>query len=509
MGKSRLRTIVLWLGALLFLGSFSFSNAANVSSSAEEVLFEFETSFRSLSRERLNNTSAQKAAEFHAAHVYGIFHTPEIAEKYGYPAELIEGFAGTKEPVVSKVESFSVEEDDYQWVRYKATGRMLLLKPVLHSWLKDKNSGTVQLPLLKDLPAIYSDDGKKYRSSKWKECTDSHYWQAVEFSYFYNPVRCPDLAKKPIAEKVDFLITKQSSSYSRSIKFPRELLNSENENGKVVALYFVTGFDNVPSPGSPTNVIHRDAGWKTYQFIKKLFTDTYGFVEAESESRFRDLMKSDMQHVDLITPIHMNHNTQRRYFSTFVKRTHDKIYVVRSGLFSTHNERSSSPLRSFPKFWKEAWENGDLIYFGGHSGDGQALSLDNLLNNLNSIDLSSIQIKKNKTQLAVFDSCSSYAYYEEPYLKLKGRNVHLLTFGLVSLFHFAEVTLRGVVDIILNPVGQSPTWESALREIEEQMLPVHVTHTYEPKERESVLKKFQKRKLRPTSLMSATVSDHE
>lgn len=103
----------------------------------------------------------------------------------------------------------------------------------------------------------------------------------------------------------------------------------------------------------------------------------------------------------------MVHDIQRRYFSTHLLRQGDHTIVVRSALFDTTNDVSSTPLLSFPKFWKEAWENGDFIYYGGHSGDGASLNISSMINNLERADIGAIGFNNKKTQIAFIDACSS------------------------------------------------------------------------------------------------------
>ncbi|MCB0418119.1 MAG: hypothetical protein KDD39_10740 [Bdellovibrionales bacterium] len=491
---------------ILFLFSFLAQTglARTLSSSGTELAYEYTHQFRSLLGQNVSdNESIAEAAEFHAAHLFGLFHSPEGAEAHGYFADLVEGFAGTKHPTVLKSRGFRKASDPYLWIEYTVKGKMLVLKDVAKDWMGEAKSGTVALPLLSDLPAVYTDDGEDYRKKKWKKCTDSHYSTAIDFSYFYNPFRCEELGSAPIAAEAKFSL--QRTGKTGRALFPQKELAGDNGNGPLVTLYFVSGFDDTPAPGSTAHEIQKDAGYQTFASIERLLTGKYGFKKMESLDDFRTNLGEELGRLDLLTPVTLVHDTQRRYFSTFVKKAGKKIFVARSALFDTHNEVRRSPLRSFPKYWKEAWKNGDVIYFGGHSGDGQSLSLENMLSTLDSLDLDEISFQRKKKQVALFDSCSSYAHYQEMYVSRKPEGLHLITFGLVSLFEYAGATLDGLMALVLTPEGKNKNWTSALHGIEKRQLPAHVKAFYEASEQKAVLKEFEEAQAYPSSLMNVWV----
>ncbi|MEZ4751900.1 MAG: hypothetical protein R3B54_15085 [Bdellovibrionota bacterium] len=489
---------------LLLVGLCTEVFPRTISPSGIELGYEYTHQFRSLLPANVEDEeSVQEAAAFHAAHLFGLFHSPEGAEAHGYYADLVEGFAGTKHPEVVRSRGFQKAGDPYLWVEYQVKAKMLVLRDVVTDWIGEEKGGTVELPLLVDLPAIYSDNGEDYRKKKWKRCTDSHYSTAVDFSYFYNPFRCEELSALPLAAPAKFKIERLGKE--SSARFPKKELLQDNGNGPLTTLYFVAGFDDTPAPGSSAHEIHQDAGWKTYASVERLLTKKYGFKKMTSLAELRTALGSDFSRLELSTPVTLVHDTQRRYFSTFVKKAGKQIYVARSALFDTHNEVRSSPLRSFPKFWKEAWQNGDVIYFGGHSGDGQSVSLENMLSTLDNLDLDDIVFQAKKKQVALFDSCSSYAHYQDMYLKRKPKGLHLVTFGLVSLFEYAEATLDGFMSLVLASDGANESWTLALRAIERRQLPAHVKAFYDPSEQKAILEEFQHAQAFPSSLMSVWV----
>jgi hypothetical protein len=482
-----------------------------LSNSGEEVAYRYRTEFRSLVRKTDGKIpTAAELATFHSLHLFGIFQSPSGAERAGYSPELIEGYSGPKNPVIESAETVDHPNDPYVWVRYAARGEMILLKPVLKKWLPQSRSGKVTLPLLVDLPAIYTDDGKGYRTPKWKPCTDSHYKDAPDFYYFYDPFRCPELGTAPIATDVAFDVTVVNQGIDETAyEVPLKEVYADNHNGELITLYFSNGFDQVPATAH-RNVIHRDNGWKSFSKIDELLTKKYGFTPV---SGIEDLRK----HIGVqaaaslnILPgtVHLERDDQHRYYRTYVKKKDGKTFLVRSSLLDAGNEIVSSPLRSFPKFWKEAWEHGDFIYFGGHSGDGQALSLGGFEKNLQKMGTGDISFNRDKTQIAFFDSCSSYAHFQQMYAGNNPDHLHLISFGLVSLFHLAFPTMETLLDIVMSGGNNRVGWVDAIRTIERNQLAGHIGFYYgheSQKKQKERRKFFEGRGEVPTSLMSVSV----
>ena len=488
---------------LAFTAAVPSAHARTLSSSGEEVEYRYEASFRSLLRTASPTPQEIKdAVEFHAEHVFGVFHSPEYAAPFGYPAELTEGFAGSQLPQTENPQPFLKPGDPYLWIHYRARARMIVLKPVLEKWLGPARSASVTLPLLVDLPAIYLDDLSAYRDRTWLRCTDTANSKPADFSYFYNPYRCPELGKAPLAVATEYHLTRIGPAASApDEKLPLEILQSDNGNGPLVTFYLTFGFDHLP-PNPSRRRIHQDVSWKLYQSLGKYLTETQGFTEMQSASTFRDFLGEDAEHLDLQTPVTLTHDGQRRYFSTFAKKSDGKLWIVRAALFDTTNELKSNPLRSFPKFWKEAWENGDFVYFSGHSGDGKSIQLGNLLKNLEKIDTDTIHFKRGKTQIAFFDSCSSYAYYQLPYAEKNPEGLSVVTFGLVSLFHLSEATLRAMLGTLLRPAHSDETWLGTLREIEKQELKPHMAALHDEPERSRRYEAYLRQGLYPSLLLN-------
>lgn len=478
------------------------AQATTISHSAQEITYSYSAEFRSLRHGNLTQKEVKALAHWHAEHLFGIFHSPEYAGKFGIPSDLNDGHTGTTHPEIVSAESFSVSDDSYTWIKYKAKAKAVTHNEVLKGWLGNNNSATISLPLLANMPLVYSDDADAYANRKWKKCTDSHYSSPIDFSYFYNPFLCEELGSAPIANDIDFKIKLVNTGSAENTKVPLEKIHAANGNGKLVTLYFAFGFDETPEFGSDPAQIHKDYGWKLYSALAKNMVDEYGFTQIESEEQLRTALGSEARNLDLVSPVNLESDTQRRYFNTFVKVDGDLIYVVRSGLFNATNENSSRPLKSFPKFWKEAWENGDFIYYGGHSGDGVSLSLNTIQNISSKIDLDKIRFPRGKTQIAFFDACSSYAHYTDVYSE-KNKNAHIISQGLVSNFHLAQPTLNTIVPVLFET--REPKWVDLLETVEKNSLLPQVQFLWGKEEGNRLFKKYSRKGQFPSSLMNVWV----
>jgi len=485
--------------------------AATISNSGDEIQYEYTVTFKSRHQAKLTKSETLDEAAWHATHVDGLFHAAKYAERFGVATDLSEGYGGSKYPEV--VEASSELVDESVWVTYTATAKALVLKPVLEAWIGEKKRGEVELPMPTDMTKVYTDDLGDYVSSKWKKCTDSHYQDAIDFYYFYDPFRaegdCEALGKAPIGQMVKFKIERvNNTSATNSAKIPKEEIHGDNGNGKLVTLYFINGFDDLAA-GATFDQIQKDYGWKSYKILEK-YMEENGFERAESKADLEKMLGEQIKNIDITTYVTFNAepNTDtpvRLFYSTYVKTEGNIKYVVRSALFPTENkEEGSNTLVSFPKFWKEAWENGDFIYYGGHSGSGHHLSLDVMLSNLQAKDLSSIKFKKNKTQIAYLDSCSSYAHFVEQYSAKNPENLTIMSYGLVSLFHLAEASVKTTLDILTVDKGETK-WIDALKRIEQSQLKPHVEFMWEAEDADEMFEYFNESEQYPALLLNVWV----
>lgn len=493
-----------WIISILFFALSS--QAQTLSYSGQEISYSFETEFRTPSEESLTKSESLEQANLHADHLFGIFHSPEYASRFGIPEDLNDGYAGTEYPEVSEVKTFRQDGDSHIWIKYKAQAKALVRKEVLNGWIGQAKEGTITLPLLRDLSQIYTEDYADYTKSKWSKCTDSHYSTPIDFYYFYNPFLCTELSEPPLASNVNFQIQLNHQSSNEGALIPTQKIHGDNGNGKLVNLYFAFGYNENPEAGSDPRVIHRDAGWKLFSSIGNNLKEFYGFKKIESEAELSEILGKDRKEIDLLTPVNMDSNSKRIYFSTYVKFDGDLIYVARLGLFNTSNEDSYRPLKSFPKFWKEAWENADFIYYGGHSGDGVSLSFDTLMSIYSKIDLDSIRFKRKKTQIVFLDACSSYAHYKNTYVAKHPENLFLISHGLTTPFHLAKPMLDTMIPMLLQD-QQEPSWLYLLEEVEKNSLLPQLQFLWGEEKGGRLYEKYAREKQYPSTLINVWVPE--
>lgn len=496
-------------GLLLLFLLPTLGFAQSISYSAVETEYSYKVKFRSLIHADAPSDSVnyQKLADDHAAHIFGLFHSAYYMDKRGFPSEMSVGFSGSKEPEVTHVGTSTIKGDPYLWIDYEAEGRTLLHKTTAEQWFGGKDTATVKLPFLTNFPMIYSDDMKRYKDAKFKACTDSHYWQAKEFSYFWDPYMCPWLGEEPYSTQVKFEFSKvEEPSASR---VPLAQVRGDNENGRLTVLYFAHGFNEVPpsgKPDEPGQKLLRDSGYKLYKNLDAVLIKQYHFTKVTGLAHLRELLGDDMRHLNLAREVTLENHNQRRYFSTLVRKDRERTYVVRSGLFPSDNDEG---LVTFPTFWKEAWENGDFIYYGGHSGDGTSLSIDNMLSNIKKSRANitdGIVFSQSKTQIAYFDACSTYDHFQDMYAGLKYKNLHMLTYGLVSLFEVAAATEETMLQLVINET-RDLTWKEELEQIEASQLRPYIDFLYTNSSvRTRKFNYYNERKIYPTSLLNVLVT---
>lgn len=124
----------------------------------------------------------------------------------------------------------------------------------------------------------------------------------------------------------------------------------------------------------------------------------------------------------------------------------------------------------FHLIYKEAVENSSILFYGGHSGLGGNLSLDNLTS-----VVGPITPPRDQYQIYFFDSCSSYPYYTEMYFEPKKGaqkedgtidekgtyNLDIVTNGLSSYFVRNNLTVKRLLTSVINAFekNQQESWQ--------------------------------------------------
>jgi hypothetical protein len=395
----------------------SLSKSQTLGPSTTEVRFSYSTTFEiPIGADEDDN---ETRANFHASHLFGIFHSPTLVKKYIGPKAVIGGIGAPRTQMKIRILSAS-EKNGKVVIRYSNSGKMLLHKKAADKILK--NGGLV-LPLPNNPYEIYDE-----------KCTDEIYNSFGDFWYFYDPYRpgCTHLSQEPMAVPVKIKMTElEYKKIERTAKLP--WLRGNNGNGDLFQFYIINGYED---DGSKRN----DPG-------------RINFKELE---------------IDLI----------RRGFTISKKRPNTKIPMnIYSKMIQLDNGKTieveinhllvdtgiGTKSAVFAKFLKEAVAEADVIIYGGHSGLGANLDIPSLEEKAGG----PFKFNSNKRQLFYFDSCASYSYYLEHFAVEKTKaKIDIISNGLSSYFHTSQSVLSKLLDRLFSEKTEDVEWLTILNEME-------------------------------------------
>lgn len=299
--------------------------------------------------------------------------------------------------------------------------------------LDEEVGATMSLPIPRNPYTIYNTS---LGNNEINPCTDSHYNSAGDFWYFWNP-KLPDC--NTIAEGKDYDTVKINvDKYPNTQKTYPEYYRLIKEN-KTVPIYLFLGYsfpngfvdDNFMNIGS----LNRDS----FNYTKNKLL-IMGFNQTSKKPR----------------------RTSSSFLYTFEKndlKTGIK-YIVNFFIGNTEfNEDSAKDHKDFSIVYKEALEQGALIYYAGHSGLGSYLNLDEIKRSAGEIN-----IPKDSYQILFFNSCSSFSYYTYDYFRKKVNglktdgsidsrgiyNLDIITNGLSSKTSINTHSFSTFLKIIIN-----------------------------------------------------------
>jgi hypothetical protein len=381
-----------------------------------EFQFKIEARFLSgTARKALNEIQAQKQLD----HIFGLFQSPSVVEGFGLDPEKVGGIGAIQYPADFEILKTQKVARDLYTITYAAHGKVLLHKAVAEAVLAGRE---LKLPLPVQLDAFYD-----------RACTDRHYPEFGDFWYFFDPYRkgCDHLAKPPLAEEFELDVT-PSTRRELDMDLRLDLLRGANGNGETLRIDVIHGYEE--SAGHP-----RDYGRKTFEAFHR-YLRAAGYDET--------VLKAYANRPLL------------RYTKEIELAGGKKITAeINSILVETG---ADSKTVTFAKFFRDAVENADVVYYAGHSGLGGNLNIGNLENKAGGF-----RFNATKRQIFYFDSCSSYSYYLESFRAEKSRaRLDIVTNGLSSYF---ETGLDGLVvflEQILDPEVEDRNWTEVLGAVE-------------------------------------------
>ena len=393
------------------------ARSQTIGPSTSEVRFSYTTTFEI--PVGADEDDSETRANFHASHVFGIFHSPTLVQKYVGRNAVIGGIGAPRTQMRIRILS-ETEKDGKIVIRYSNSGKMILHKKAADKILKD---GGIVLPLPNDPYEIYDE-----------KCTDDHYTSFGDYWYFYDPYRpgCTHLSREPMAKPVMIKMTElEYKKIERTAKLP--LLRGNNGNGDLFQFYIINGYEE---DGSDRN----DPG-------------RLNFKELENDLRRRGFAISKKRPN---TKIPMN------IYTKMIELDNGKtIEVEINHLLVDTGIGTKSAV--FAKFLKDAVAEADVIVYGGHSGLGANLDIPSLEYKAGA----PFEFNPNKRQLFYFDSCASYSYYLEHFAVEKTKaKIDILSNGLSSYFHTSQSVLSKLLDRLLSEKSEDVEWMTILKEME-------------------------------------------
>ena len=275
----------------------------------------------------------------------------------------------------------------------------------------------IQFVLPRNPVTIYKK-GFPASGSGRNRCTDYHYNSEDDFWYFWNPYQdgCPISG--------DDLVTVQSEltpmAMTRNTYPEYAKLYGENGSGNALKVTYLVGVDSSFQNG--------DLGRKTFQ-------DAFAGLKAAG---FRATVDESRR--------------KRLTFSFGAKRVSVEMQLM--------DPNSAEFARETVRGLKTA----DIFFYDGHSGLGGYLNPERLADDTGG----PLILPKNKYQIFVFQGCSTYAYYNTAFFKLKRsdsdprgtKNLDIVTTGIGAKFAVgAKVDVAFLTSVTM---GAKPSWQTIL-----------------------------------------------
>ncbi len=291
---------------------------------------------------------------------------------------------------------------------------------VFSSKLFQSGTTRIQFVLPADPVTIYSK-GFPTPLSRINRCTDEHYNSEGDFWYFWNPYKesCPMTGNDLIAVQTDL----KPMNVTRNTYPEYAKLYGENGNGDVLQVSYLVGVDE--------NFKNGDLG-------KKTFKDAFAGLKAAG-------------------------------FQVTVDETRRKRLTFRFGKKRAAIEMLllDPDTVEFAEQAVHAMKTADIFLYDGHSGLGGYLSPERLEEDTGR----KLSLPADKYQIFAFQGCSTYAYYNSAFFRLKSssqdprgtKNLDIITTGIGADFEVgADVDVSFLTSITM---GNRPSWQTIINRI--------------------------------------------
>ncbi|MDD2805740.1 MAG: hypothetical protein PHV33_09305 [Elusimicrobiales bacterium] len=338
-------------------------------------------------------------------HMYGAFTThPGFDENPGIPSG---------DYKVTLLGSEKVPNEPYAKISYSYDDVVVFAS----SLFRGGGTTRINFVLPRDPVTIYKK-GFPTPSSRKNLCTDEHYNSEGDFWYFWNPYQegCPIDGGDLVGVQTD--LTPMPMTRNTYPDYAR--LYGDNGSGETLQVSYLVGVDE--------NFQSGDLG-------KKTFNDAFAGL------------KSAGFQVTVDEP-----RRKRLSFRFGTKRTAVEMLLMDPG----SAEFASEAVR--------AMRTADVFLYDGHSGLGGYLSPERLAEDSGQ----TLALPQNKYQIFVFQGCSTYAYYNTAFFRLKRSaadpkgttNLDIMTTGIGAAFDVgAKVDVAFLRSVTM---GERPSWQTIM-----------------------------------------------
>lgn len=349
--------------------------------------------------------SISELIDLQLQHMYGAFTThPGFVDNPGIPSG---------DYKVGLLGAEKVPNEPYAWISYSYDDIVVFSKNLF----RGSGATRIQFLLPKDPATIYQK-GFPTPGSRKNRCTDEHYNSEDDFWYFWNPYQesCPITKNDLVIVNTD--LTPIQVTRNTYPEYAR--LYGENGNGDVLQVTYLVGVDE--------NFRNGDLGKQTF---KDAFAGLKGagFQVTVDEPR-----------------------RKRLSFRFGAKRASVEMRLMNPGSAEFSQEAV------------KGMKTSDIFLYDGHSGLGNYLNPDRLAEDTGG----PLALPKDKYQIFIFQGCSTYAYYNSAFFKLKRsgsdpkgtKNLDIITTGIGAAF---EVGAKVDVALLTSvTMAQKPSWQTIL-----------------------------------------------
>jgi hypothetical protein len=379
------------------------------------------------------NRKVRAAVDLQVQHLMGTFQSESFLAEFPFPGVLGE----TYDLRFTSIGPGSTK--GRARIKYKFSGTVAFKKAAFAK-RNPREDVPIRLPLAPDLIYAQSFDAEKAENP----CTDEHYNTEGDFWYFWDPEKegCNLAGDVERVYRVRGRLEQYESTKTTYPEYDR-LYGDDGRKERLDISVFIGYIDDLTNLKWPKRA---DDGRQAFEAVSQYLLKQ-GYRVTEHKSAFRE--------DSLGRQIGQGINYYRVFESTVAGRGRE--LPVRIKLLLADTEISSRD-STFHRYWDQALENSDIVYYDGHSGLGGNLDLSRIPG--------TVKWKKDLYQIIFFNGCSSYPYFNGSYIKAKGGtdNLDLVISGLPTL---TSSSIPNAEAFLANFVhGKRHSWQTIISDID-------------------------------------------